>query len=165
MPDDPSQHWDAATGRWLQWNGTAWEIMAEQLPPPGITPVPPRKPRTDSQRVLIAGGIIVGLAALFGGCTLYMAEVDKSDDGITAYVACQVEIEKVLKSPGTADYPPMSSTNHYNDGNRWDFRSYVDSQNGFGGVVRTDYACDAVVLGETGVVNRLVVDGQPIIGQ
>lgn len=88
-----------------------------------------------------------------------------TSDGITAYVACQVEIEKVLKSPGTADYPPMSTTRHYNEGNRWDFRSYVDSQNGFGGVVRTNYACDAVVLGETGVVNRLVVDGQPIIGQ
>lgn len=130
-----------------------------------MSDTPVKAPTSDWQRVLIAAGIIIGLIALVGGCSLYMAEVDKSNDGITAYVACQVEIEKVLKSPGTADYPPMSTTRHYNEGNRWDFRSYVDSQNGFGGVVRTNYACDAIVLGETGVVNRLVVDGQPIIGQ
>lgn len=58
---------------------------------------------------------------------------------VFAAVAAQQEMKKHLRSPGTAKFPWFD--NHVSDAGNCQFivTSYVDSQNGFGGVVRTDF--------------------------
>jgi hypothetical protein len=56
-----------------------------------------------------------------------------------AEVACQNFVEARLKSPGTADF---SGTDAFGTGDMWTVSGAVDSQNSFGGVVRTTYTCN-----------------------
>jgi hypothetical protein len=148
MSDNPNRQWNGA--QWMVWDGEQWRVEA--------TPPPAKNNNT-------LGGclVLIVFLLLVGGCTaLVFGGDDSTDNGITAYVACQLEVETVLKSPGTADWPALQLATHTNEGNVWKFRSYVDSQNSFGGVVRTNYACDSTVTGDSGKVTSLVVDGQKI---
>ncbi len=63
-------------------------------------------------------------------------------------VAAQQEMKKHLKSPGTAKFPWFD--NHVADAGNCQFivTSYVDSQNGFGGVVRTDFIASVQITGD-----------------
>lgn len=83
--------------------------------------------------------------------------------GITAYVGCQNMIEAQLKSPGTADFPAQSQALKSSEGNNFIYQSYVDSQNSFGGVVRTNYTCEASETGDSYTVNFLVMDGTVVV--
>lgn len=63
---------------------------------------------------------------------------------VSAYVGCQQFVERRLKSPGSAKYPAMTSdavkiTRGPNG--RRTFDSYVDSENGFGALLRSTYLC------------------------
>lgn len=58
-----------------------------------------------------------------------------------AVVQCQNYVKMRLKAPGTADFPfldhdvtPMGSDTYL-------VRSYVDAQNGFGAMLRSNYRC------------------------
>lgn len=57
-----------------------------------------------------------------------------------ALVACQNGVKEQLKSPGSAQFPAAKSAV---DRGGWSFQfeGPVDSQNGFGGLVRSDYKC------------------------
>lgn len=83
--------------------------------------------------------------------------------GITAYVGCQNMIEAQLKSPGTADFPAQSQALKSSEGNNFIYQSYVDSQNSFGGVVRTSYTCEASEVGDSYTVNFLMMDGTVVV--
>lgn len=65
----------------------------------------------------------------------------EEDKKLTAYVFSQLEIERYLKSPSTAEFPRFSSVTIYKDGSDYVVNSYVDSQNSFGGIVRTLFSC------------------------
>lgn len=67
---------------------------------------------------------------------------------VFAAIAAQQEMKKHLKSPGTAKFPWFD--NHVSDAGNCQFivTSYVDSQNGFGGVVRTDFIASVQITGK-----------------
>lgn len=66
------------------------------------------------------------------------------DDKITATVCAQNQVESMLKSPSTADFPFDNGRIGYEDG-LFMIANYVDSQNGFGAMVRTNYVCKVTV--------------------
>lgn len=68
---------------------------------------------------------------------------DLSEDSISATVMCEEFVTDRLRSPSTADFPWTSERETYNPKrNTWTIVSYVDSQNGFGAEVRTDWVCE-----------------------
>ncbi|EKE79448.1 hypothetical protein A10D4_12809 [Idiomarina xiamenensis 10-D-4] len=69
--------------------------------------------------------------------------IDPCQDKSMAYVMGQHFIEKRLKAPSTADFPWMSSDGVYVSvmGNcEFHVRGFVDAQNGFGAMIRTNYS-------------------------
>ena len=58
---------------------------------------------------------------------------------IDAELEAQYYIQSLLKSPGTTDFR-IAKTYDYGDG-EFSVESYVESENGFGGIVRTNYSC------------------------
>lgn len=64
-------------------------------------------------------------------------------DIVGAYVMAEKFVKDRLKSPGSAKFPWVTSdevTKHLGDG-KYRVESYVDSQNSFGGLVRTKFVC------------------------
>src|SRR5688572_4633454 len=59
-----------------------------------------------------------------------------------AIVACHNAVKDKLKSPATAQFPPVDSISRKEG---WDriIRGVVDSQNPMGGMMRTNYSCSA----------------------
>lgn len=65
-----------------------------------------------------------------------------SNDRVYTATLCEIAMTERLKSPGTAKFPWTKTGDvRHLDGNRFRLVSYVDSQNGFGATVRTDYEC------------------------
>lgn len=64
-------------------------------------------------------------------------EHDKSD----AYYTSQVFVKRNLKAPSTAEFPSQSESTitMSEDGSTYKIYSFVDSQNGFGAMIRTKY--------------------------
>jgi len=54
----------------------------------------------------------------------------------------QIEIEKLLKSPSTAKFPVCTNESFSEKNNRFYYSSYVDSQNSFWAILRTNYECE-----------------------
>ncbi len=58
----------------------------------------------------------------------------------TAYIVSKRYIESILKSPTTADFPFLDfKSTHFGDG-RYRVTSYVDSQNSYGAMIRSDWS-------------------------
>ncbi|MBA2952162.1 hypothetical protein GON03_19280 [Nocardioides sp. MAH-18] len=77
------------------------------------------------------------LAVLAVGCSS-----GGEDDGGGEYGAkdvCQQFVEDRLKSPGTADF--SSEVASENSDGSWTVRGDVDSENGFGALLRNSYEC------------------------
>jgi ribosomal protein L7/L12 len=64
-------------------------------------------------------------------------------------VICEHAVKSKLRSPGTADFPfGHGSGVVARGGNEYRLASHVDSQNAFGGIVRTNFVCDVVGAGD-----------------
>jgi hypothetical protein len=64
---------------------------------------------------------------------------DYSDFGSEAYIVSKRYIEAILKSPSTADFPFMDFTATHLGNGRYRVTSYVDSENSFGAMIRSDW--------------------------
>ena len=109
---------------------------------------PERKPRTSARRSVYTLATIVALimcAALFvdGGKAARGVAKPKADHGDvhSAWAYMQLFAKKRLKSPKTADFP-FGGSRHvtYLGNRRYRVASYVDSQNGFGATLRTNFS-------------------------
>jgi hypothetical protein len=65
----------------------------------------------------------------------------------SGYVICKQFLEKRLKAPSTADYPMLSETNRSLVGNIFTVTAFVDSQNSFGAMIRTNFYCQVEYVG------------------
>jgi hypothetical protein len=64
-----------------------------------------------------------------------------ADRSIEAFVYAQEQIEKQIKSPNSAEWPTASESLLHQKGKIYTFKSYFDSQNSFGAMIRTKYIC------------------------
>ena len=78
-------------------------------------------------------------------------------DKVTAHVMAREFVEQSLKSPGSAKYPWESSDDvtTYLGNQIYIVKSYVDSQNGFGALIRTNFT---VKLEQTSNENWTLLD-------
>lgn len=90
-------------------------------------------------RALLAA---VAMASVATGCSA----TDDAPDKYDAQVMCEQFVEDRLKSPGSADFNDTTATG---GGNTWHVTGTVDSQNGFGALVRSEFMCNMSVSGET----------------
>jgi hypothetical protein len=94
--------------------------------------------------------------------------VERPDPEALMFDACTNEVLTHLKAPATATFPD-SSTARYESPDPSGYEQtrvygYVDAQNGFGALIRSEWSCSASLDSDgTDVrsVSRLVVGGQP----
>jgi len=65
--------------------------------------------------------------------------ISSSDNSSAAYVQSKNFIRAALKSPSTADFPFIDFTANNLGNNRYEVRSYVDSQNSLGAEIRSNW--------------------------
>lgn len=71
-------------------------------------------------------------------------------NAMDAAAMCQVFVKDRLKAPKTAEFEPAYKASAVTTGsgiNSWLVKSYVDSENSFGAMVRTDYICKVKYVG------------------
>ena len=67
--------------------------------------------------------------------------IDEENEFVTrAYVIAQDLVSKRLKAPSTAKFPKSDYTNGPVINKSVEIKSYVDSQNAFGAMIRTNYS-------------------------
>lgn len=112
-------------------------------PPEQPSPAAPKK-KGNPVVGLIALVVIAGLCAL-GGVILFGGGNDKPADPVTAdqsgtaEVMCHEFVKKQLKAPATAKFPAADSIKK--DGATYTVIAGVDSENGFGALIRTPFTC------------------------
>ena len=87
----------------------------------------------------MAGKILGGCAALFILLMIFGSVFGNQPSDIEAFVCSQTFVRNYLKSPSTASFPIDSKVSHSE--NVYYVRSYVDSQNGFGAMIRSYWTC------------------------
>ncbi len=76
-----------------------------------------------------------------------------SFDKYSAQVACQSAVKDLLKAPRSAEFPPLSrwqvSSEETEAGTTWKLSGYVDAQNAFGVMIRSDIYCEIFNIADT----------------
>jgi hypothetical protein len=115
---------------------------------PAATVLEPLKPSTGAATVgkALAVGCL-GFIALMIIMSLQDGGSSSSKQGSTAgaYDVCQKFVTDRLRAPGSARFPSITAdgvqSTDLGDG-RYSVRAYVDSQNGFGALLRMTFACE-----------------------
>jgi hypothetical protein len=92
--------------------------------------------------------VVFGFALACGGSGSSVEKKGHSE--VEAWTAAQLEVERNLKSPSSAKFPWVKSedvVNKIND-DTFKVKSYVDSENSFGAMVRTNFSCTVEFTGE-----------------
>ena len=105
------------------------------------------------KKLFIIISMLSFIAFNFQGC---VDDGPKTPDKIGAYVYHKYFIKNRLKSPSTADFFSYDATRVSKlNSSTFKIRGYVDAQNGFGAMIRTNYSI--VVKNETGEVRDWVL--------
>jgi hypothetical protein len=101
--------------------------------------------------LLFVGIVIVGIIVFSN-----IDDKPSQPDDIMAYVMAVDYVKIVLKSPSTAKFAnSWDSTITKTDLYTWTVTSYVDSQNGFGAMIRTNFTA-VLKFSEDGAKCRLI---------
>lgn len=96
----------------------------------------------------------------------YTAKSDKSSyervpiiDKSTAQYACENFVKNNLKSPSTAAFPPITEMQIESDiNNIWTVNSYVDAQNSFSAMIRSQFSCQIKIEGANAKLLNLRIE-------
>lgn len=78
---------------------------------------------------------MIGIIANISSDSSQSPSVDKYD----AYAMSHVFVKRNLKAPSTAEFPTTTYANISYDGTYWNVSCFVDAQNSFGAMIRSDY--------------------------
>jgi hypothetical protein len=97
----------------------------------------------------LAGIILVAIVfALAKACNPDSTSTqDHSDDYYFACTAAEKEVKEELKSPSSAKFPVCSEMDITNTRNTWTIKSYVEAQNSFGAMIKTNFTVKIELLG------------------
>lgn len=112
--------------------------------------------------------MIISISSL-SGSTPYTETASTADPVEWAGTYAQVYVTKTLKAPSTADFPVIRSNDVTNLGNgRYKVSSFVDSQNGFGAMIRSNWEVTLTYAGSNAedagswTVEKIIFDGKVI---
>ncbi|MBU4482119.1 PH domain-containing protein, partial [Patescibacteria group bacterium] len=91
--------------------------------------------------VLIIIFVIIIITIFSSGDDSKNSYDNKNNNGDVAAVCAQEKIKTMLKSPSSAKFP-WGLTSSLISGNKYKVANYVDSQNSFGAMIRTNYVCE-----------------------
>ena len=85
-------------------------------------------------------------------------------DNTEVCVEAQMQLKNYLKSPSTAEFPSCSTFSITKSENEtYTVSSYVDSQNGFGAMIRSNWALKYHYLGENNIsIDSVIMDGKTL---
>jgi hypothetical protein len=87
----------------------------------------------------------------------YRAYRDSAFNAIAPEYACEQYVRATLKAPRTAEFPSSSEWRWAQKAtNRFIVQAYVDAQNSFGAMLRTNFQCDVLHVGATDLDWRVV---------
>ncbi|WP_340382292.1 hypothetical protein U5640_36305 [Streptomyces sp. SS7] len=126
--------------------------MSQQPHPEPPRPAAPEPPKNNPKQVAIGCVIILALIAGVIGIAVAMMDSSNGGDGKpgdhAAAIICEDFVKQRLKSPSTADFPGVTDADYaktttLSDTKPWKYKvtGVVDSQNGFGAIVRSAYVC------------------------
>jgi hypothetical protein len=124
----------------------------------------------------IGGGMTLALMCIWGitgianvgawmiGSSNAPATVQTHGD-VDAYVEATMRVQQLLKAPSTAKFAPMGETQieHFANGDGYKITGYVDSQNSFGAMLRTDWSISFLYVGDRKQnvdVQQIVIGGE-----
>jgi hypothetical protein len=147
--------WDGT--HWVKdgqvWTGSTWTWPAAVAGQEKVERTWWRRNRNGLAVVLVLGIVLVGaivwITGGYGGRGATSTAGGQPDQGdeLGAWVVCQQQMDEMLKAPATAEYPSRSEVSIRKSGGTYTVRGWVDSQNGFGALVRTDFICTAISTG------------------
>lgn len=151
--EDRRLHWDGA--RWQEWNGDAWETADPQPPPPLAETTGSDAGGADSGAVKKSGGggciaivvIILAIGLLAGACTSLSGGKKDDYNEYGAWGNCKEKMDAMLKAPASAGYPTLNELKWSKAGSTWTINGWVDSENGFGAKIRTQFVCTVKDVG------------------
>lgn len=83
--------------------------------------------------------IFVILSLIFGKKSVTQTKVETGQDDVEIYSMSQLFVERALKAPSTAEFPTTSHANITKEGNIYKVSCFVDAQNSFGAMIRSNY--------------------------
>lgn len=96
----------------------------------------------------VPGLIIIVLVSSLGMWAMSEETTPKKKiNDASAYVQCKNFVMERLRAPATADFPFMDYTAWDMGNDTWVVKSYVDSQNGFGAMIRSNWHCKVQYVG------------------
>lgn len=118
-------------------------------PPLAAAPTPSAKP--EPSKGAQAVGTVIGVGCL--GIVVLMiftslqsgSSTPTQGDKYEAYDVCQKFVSQRLRAPGSAKFPSLTASGVTAvdlGGGRYSVNAYVDSQNGFGALLRMTFACE-----------------------
>lgn len=99
-----------------------------------------RRQRTERWAVAAVIGLIVVLTLIGCVASSFNSDNDPHHD-LESIAQCEARVSKLLKAPATANFDSSTTT----DGTEWTVTGTIDSENGFGASVRSDYQCTVVM--------------------
>lgn len=93
-----------------------------------------------------------------------------TSEGIRIRDYCKESVNKILKSPSSAEYPdtflnPLKDWNMVKSNNLVTVKSYVDSQNSFGAMIRSEFIIQIQMTDDgSGTLSYLKFDGEVVYG-
>jgi tetratricopeptide (TPR) repeat protein len=122
-----------------------------KTPMPGKEPLPTEAKSSANQRLLagviitaLALAVIVGLAAVRQPRAVETRPsqiLNTGSFGSEAYSFCKLAIIESLKAPSTAEFPFSEYIATHNGNDKYTVEGYVDAQNSFGAMIRSDWTC------------------------
>lgn len=108
--------------------------------------------------------VFFGMIFFIGKCMFSGSDEPTKPSKITARIDSERYVEKYLKSPSTADFPLGADGCVKINDSTFFVSSYVDSQNGFGAMIRTTYSCQINYVDNYKKVSctDLVIGGQKV---
>lgn len=101
--------------------------------------------------------ILLFVLTIFSSCNTELSEESKK---MLAYNYAEGFVKEKLKSPSTAEFPKITEKNKHiiilSDTSYY-IKSWVDSQNGFGGIVRSEFVCTIIINNDKVKVENLFV--------
>lgn len=92
--------------------------------------------------IFLVVAVVGGLIYIFSGGRFNTAATPAAPDAFGAYYMCKQFVTKSLKAPASAVFPPSTETQTEKlSAVQFRNHAYVDSQNGFGAMIRMQYTC------------------------
>lgn len=115
------------------------------------------------KNVLIVLGITFGIFLLLRIMVFVGSGDSKTCDKYVAVVKSERVIKSILKSPSTAEFPNTSEYTIATDGDTsWTVIGYVDAQNGFGAMLRSQWIVDCKCAAGKWEIKEVEFDGKKV---